>query len=409
VPPDFRRLWLGESVSLVGSRLTEFALPLIALITLHANAAQLGLLSALQFGPIAVGALPAGVLVERCRKRRLMLVANLGRAAVYGAVPLLAVAGLLSLTSLAVVALAGGALTAVFDVAYGAYLPVVVPEDALVRANAQLEGSAAIAEVSGQGLGGAVVQALGPICAPLFDAATYLFSASLLMRMTTTERVPAAAARRSPAAAGHDLWDGLRSVFGPGVLRPVMLQSAWLNALLQVAVVVVPVYALRGLGLSPAALGFVLAAGSAGSVAGCALADALGRRCGVSAALVIGMSLTCSAYVLLPLAALPGAPPALTLGAGYVVYGFGLAVFNVHSLSLRVAVTPPELLGRTLASYRFVTWAPMPLGALAGGALAELVGAPGTLIAVAAGLSASAAAFAWRFRHAATAASSAAA
>ena len=401
---DFRRLWLGETVSMVGSHVSELAVPLTALLVLGAGPAQLGLLSALQYLPIVLVTLPAGVLADRCNPRHIIVLADAGRAAVYGTAALLAATGVLSLPVLGALAFAGGVLTAVFDVAYTAYLPTLVPEAALVDANARLEASSSVAEIGGKGLAGLLVQVAGVPAALLADAASYVCSGAAVLAI---RRRPAAPARApvTLAAVVRDVRAGLALTFRSDVLRPLMVQSAWLNMLLEVAFVILPLYAVKELGLGAAALGLVLAVGSVGALAGCVSAAWLGRRRGVRSALVAGMGLACCGLALVPLAPQPPALAALALTVALAVHGFGLGVFNVHSLSLRQLATPAEVLGRTIASYRLVTWGGIPVGALIGGTAAAALGPREALAAVACGLAASALLFALtmerRFPHSA--------
>jgi MFS family permease len=396
--PNFARLWLGESVSLVGSRMTEFALPMVGLLLLRVSPGELGVLSAIQFGSIAAAAVPAGAIVDRCRTREVVVATNVGRAIIYASVLPLAATGALSFEILCALALAGGALTGVFDVAYVAFLPELVPEKLLVGANARLEGSASVGEICGQGLGGVVVQILGAPLALFFDALTYVFSAGMLLGIHRERSARVPLARSSPWNPWADLRVGLRAIWPSRALKALMVQSAWLNTLLQAIVVALPIYVLRTLGMGPMVLGAALAAGSVGALIGCTAAGRIHRRYGIQSALVLGMSLACCAQLLLPLCG-GQVLAALTIGAGFAIYGFGLAVFNVLSLTLRMSSTPPELLGRTVAAYRLVSWGGMPVGALFGGVLAGALGARATLLVVAAGLSISAVAFALYVRE----------
>jgi MFS family permease len=325
---DFARFWLGESVSVVGSQMTEFALPMVGLLLLRISAGELGVLSAIQFGSIALAAVPAGAVVDRCRTREVIIATNVGRALVCASVLPLAATGRLSFAILCAIAFAGGALTGVFDVAYVAYLPELVSENLLVGANARLEGSVSVGEISGQGLGGVVVQLLGGPLALLFDALTYVFSTFMLLRIRRQRPAPVAAASSSPGNPWTDFREGLRVIWGSRTLKALMVQSAWLNTLLQAIVVALPVYFLRTLDMGPAALGGVLAAGSVGALIGYAAAGRIDRRYGIRSALAIGMSLACCAQLLLPLFG-ERVIAACAIGVGYVIYGFGLAVFNV--------------------------------------------------------------------------------
>jgi len=386
---------------MVGSQVTALAVPLTALLVLDASPGQLGVLSALQYAPIVLVTLPAGVLVDRFSPRPIMLATDAGRAAVYGAVGLLALVGLLSLSGLAVLAFSGGVLTAVFDVAYISYLPTVVSAEALVDCNARLEASSAAAEIGGQGLAGLLVQLVGAGGALLVDAATYVCSGVAVLGILDGEPRESDRPCTSLAAVVGEIRAGLSVALRAPLLRPLMLQSAWLNLLLQVSFVTVPIYALRVLGLGSATLGLVLAVGSAGALAGCVSAGRLGQKHGAAVALIVGMGLTCFGEALLPLA--PGPPPlaAVTLAIAYAIHGFGLGMFNVHSLTLRQREVPPEMLGRTVAGYRLVTWGGIPIGALIGGELVQALGPRPSLGLVAGGLTASAALFAltlWRHR-----------
>ncbi|MGW2592406.1 MFS transporter [Streptomyces sp. NPDC001515] len=388
---DFRRLWAGQTVSLLGSRVTELALPVTAIVLLDAGPAQLGLLNSAQYLPVLCVTLFAGVLADRVRRRPLLIAANLGRAAILTAVPLLAWLGGLGVWALCAVAFATGVLTALFDVAYQAYVPSLVAKERLVEGNSKLQASRSVAETAGQGLGGTLIQVLTAPVAILVDCLGYLFSAAMLLRIRTPEQPPARPEGTRPSVR-REIVAGLRMTLNSRLLRVIMVHASLYNLLWDVVLVVFPLYGIRELHLGPAGLGVIIAAGSVGAFGGALSAGRLGERLGVGRAMVAGMLVASAATLLLPLA--PGSTTGqVLLGAGYVLNGFGIAVFNIHSITLRQATVPPELIGRVSATFRFLTWAVIPLGGLLGGLLAAAAGPRAALALTAGGLTAAALVF----------------
>lgn len=152
--PDFLKLWTGETVSLLGSQVTLLALPLTAVILLKATPFQMGLLSAAEFAPFLFVTLFAGFWIDHKHRLPVLIMANVGRAILLGAVPLLVVWGQLRIEYLFLIALCFGALTVFFQLAYEAYLPRLVSSDQLVEGNSKLSMSSSIAELGGPGLAG---------------------------------------------------------------------------------------------------------------------------------------------------------------------------------------------------------------------------------------------------------------
>ena len=148
---DFLLFWVGDTVSEFGLQVTQLALPLTAILTLHATPAWVGLVTACATVPVLVVSPLAGLWVDRHRSRPLMLVAHAARAAVLAAVPLLAWASVLTLSALAAVALIVGGLSAAFEVAYLSYVPTLVESDALLDANSAIEVSISAADTAGRG------------------------------------------------------------------------------------------------------------------------------------------------------------------------------------------------------------------------------------------------------------------
>ena len=214
--PDFLKLWAGETISLLGTQVSSLAIPLIAISLLDAGASQLGLLRTAEFLPFIVLTLLAGTWVDRRRRRPLMVAANLARAALLLAVPLLAWADRLQLWHLYGVVAVMGVGAVFFDLSYLSYLPSLVRREHLVEGNSKLAVSASVAEVGGPGLAGLLVQALTAPIAVLVDAVSYVVSSVSLL----------ASAAASPRRRRPDGWDSAAS----GARSPKASASSWATA-----------------------------------------------------------------------------------------------------------------------------------------------------------------------------------
>ena len=380
---DFLRLWAGETISLFGTQVTVLALPLVAVITLRASAAQVGLLNACRYAPFVVVTLFAGVVVDRVRRRPTMIVVNLGRGALIALIPLTALLGLLRIEYLYLVAFAVGILTVFFDLAYQAYLPSIVTAEQLTGANGRLVASASAAELGGPGIGGLLVQALTAPYALLADALSFLASTSSLLRIEHREPEPHGE-RRPPI--GSSIRDGFRFTFSNPYLRAIAGEAATFNLFEQTILTVFVVYAIRRLHFSPGLLGLVLSLGGGGALLGALIAGRIDRRFGLGRTIVGSMVIACLTPVLIAAPTGRGAATLIALDAIFFVWGCAVAVSNVLVVTLRQTVTPSSMLGRMNASYRFFTYGAIPLGALLGGGLASVIGLRATLFAGACGL-----------------------
>jgi MFS family permease len=382
--PSFRRFWAGEAISLLGSQVTALALPLSAVLLLDAGPAEMAILGLLSYLPFLVVTLPAGVWADRRRRRPLLLVANVGRAAALLAVPAGAWLGVLSLPLLYGVALVVGVLTVLFEVGYLAYVPHLVARHQLVDANARLQATSSAAEVGGPGLAGLLIAAVGAPVAILIDSASYLASAVLLLGISRGEPEPAAARRQSDIVG--DIRTGLRVTFTHPVLRAFALAAASNNLAWQIVEVVLLIYATQVLRLDPLAIGALFSVGAIGAVFGAVAAGRLGRRLGVGRTIVGAMVLCGAGTLLVPLAAPPSALGWATLAVALFIGGFGNTISVVHVITVRQTITPDELLGRMNASYRTLTYGAIPVGALIGGVLGETIGLQATMAVGAVGV-----------------------
>lgn len=363
---NFRRLWAGSSASWFGSEIGELALPLLALITLSATPAEMGLLRTMQFLPFLLATLPLGVLVDRMRKRPLMIGADLGRFVLIGGIPVLIWVGAGQIELVYVFVFAAAVLTVLYQLSDFAFLPRVVTADRLLDANSKLAATQSAAEIGGKGLGGLLVQALTAPFAVLFNAAGFLVSALAISRIDVDERVERSAERRS---AWREVVEGLRIVVRNKYLRPLLSESTTYNLFFELFLVGLMVYAVRDLGLSPALIGLAFTVGAVGTFLGAWFGARVAGRFGYGRVLLVTFLVGNSASVLL--VPMNGKSSAMVLLASvFFLMGLGTGIANVHATSLRQTVVPSALHGRVNAAYRMVSWGAVPIGASLGGLLA---------------------------------------
>jgi len=380
---DFMLLWTGQTVSEMGSSVTLLALPLLAVSTLHASTFQVAVLAAAGNAAFLLVALQAGALIDRWRKKRVMVWSDLLRGALLVTVPLARLLGVLTLAQLYAVALAASVLTVCFDVAYQSYLPLLVTGEALVEGNAKIAGSQSFAQVAGPSTGGALVAALGAPYAVAVDVLSFAVSSLLTGRIADPEPPPA---RRPPGTRLRlEIGEGLSFVLGHPVLRRVVGCTATNNFFTSATGALEIVFLVRVLHASPRLVGLVLAIGALGGLAGSAAAGRLARRVGTARIVWVSILLEIPFLFATPLA-FPGWGVLLVSLTGAASMAASV-VYNVAQVSYRQAVTPTRLLGRMNASTRFIVWGVMPLGALTGGAAGSLLGIRVTLLVAALGTS----------------------
>ena len=381
--PDFVKLWAGQAVSQIGAQVSFLALPLVAAIALDASPVQMGLLTAAGAAPDLIVGLHAGALVDRHRRRPILVGGDLGRAALLGLIPLAWAVGALSIGFLYAVVLLTGALSLFFDLAYQAYLPTLVPRERLVDGNAKMKLSRTAAEIVGPGLAGGLIQLLTAPIAIALDAGSYLVSALFIARIRTPE--PAPARQDGAVRMWPEIREGLGVVFGDARLRSLVVGRgivALFNAMLEAVFVL---YITRVLGLGPALIGIIFAVGSVGFLIGALLPERLSSRIGLGPAMAGGVTLVALSDLVVPLATGSHAIVVPLLVLAQFFFGLGLTVFNVNQVSLRQAIVPDALRGRAGAVVRVILAGMVPLGAVLGGALGETIGVRETLLLAAAG------------------------
>ncbi|MFJ6135252.1 MFS transporter [Kitasatospora sp. NPDC092286] len=366
---DFRLLLSGAAAAQVGSQVTLVALPLAAVLELDATPFQVGLLTAAETAAFLLVGLPAGAWLDRTRKRPVLIRADVVRCLAVGSIPAAAALGVLTMTQLYLVALVTGVATVFFDVAHQSFLPALLPREHLVGGNGAIETVRSSAQVAGPGLGGGLVQLLGAPLAIAADAVGYLASAVLLSGIRTEEPAPRPVPGRSLRA---EVAEGVRFVLRHPLLRAIATATAVSNLFGAVLMAVQTVFWVRVLELSPAAIGALLSVSAVGGLAGALCAGWLAGRVGQARLIWLSAVATAPFAMLWPLSG--GGAGAVLFGLGSGVVLFGAVVYNVAQVSFRQSVCPPELLGRMNATMRFLVWGTLPLGALAGGAVAAAAG-----------------------------------
>ncbi|GGE11970.1 hypothetical protein GCM10011571_11670 [Marinithermofilum abyssi] len=243
------KLWVSETVSLFGTQITFVALPLTAVVSLHATATQMGFLNASQHVPYLLVTLFAGVWIDRTRRLPIMIGANIGRAILFGLIPLSFFLGVLQMESLYVIALLAGVLTVLFDVAYQSYLSSLVKRTELVEGNSKLQTTASIAQVSGPSLGGILVSLLTAPVVIIFDSISYIISAFSLSLIR--KREPKTEYRMERGTVFREMKGGFRLVLVNPYLRAIAGEAATYNLFYTVVWTVIFIFMTRELQFGP--------------------------------------------------------------------------------------------------------------------------------------------------------------
>jgi MFS family permease len=343
----------------------------------------MGLLGTFEFLPFLLLSLFAGVWVDRLPRRPILIVGDFGRALLLGSIPLAAVLGVLRIEQLYIVGLGTGVLTVFFDVADQAYLPALVNREHLIEGNSKLEVSRSVAQIAGPGVAGGLVQLITAPLAILVDAISFLISAVFVLFIRAAEP-PEIAHQAKTSSMWRDLKEGLGVVLGNPLLRSIAGCTATANLFQNGLMAVFVLYVTRELGIEPALLGVIFAAGGPGALIGAVLAGRVADRFGLGATIIGSSAATGISGVLVALAGGPPLVVAAILVVSMFIGGMTNPIYNINQVSLRQAITPDRLQGRMNASMRFIVWGTIPIGALLGGVLGDAIGLYPTLALMAA-------------------------
>ena len=375
---DFLKLWSGQAISKIGSAITSVGIPLAAAGVLNATPWQMGILTGASGAGVLIFGLFAGAWADRMRRRPIMIAADVARALLLATIPLAAFLHRLGMPQLYVVATVAGALTVLFDTSYQAYVPSLVGRGELVEANSKLALTGSIADVTGPGLTGLLVQLITAPIAILLDAASFLFSALSVWAIRTPEPPPAVPEAGTSPDILREIAEGLRASWSNAVLRALLLRAGLGAFSLGFIGGLYFLFAMRELHLTAIPLGIVVSVGGASSLLGALFADRLQRRFGVGRTMIGAAWLTAVSMLLVPLAR--GSEVA---AAGFLIASqlgdMAWPIYMITETSLMQSITPDHLLGRVSSAIHLLFQGAVPLGAVVGGALAEVIGIRATM------------------------------
>ena len=358
-------------MSATGTEIGEIALPVLALVVLQASAAELSVVRAAQLLPFLVLPLALGVLVERRPQRRLMVQADVVRGVVLLLVAALALTGTLTVPALVVLVAVIGAGTVLYSLADFSYLPRLLTPEQLPDGNARLTATQSALSVGGQGVGGALVQAVTAPWAVVVNGAAYLTSALFLRNITTPDDTPQPAAGSSVSLA----WGGVQTLCRHKQVRALAAEATIWNLGNEVLMLSISILVIRTYSLGPLVLGLILMAGGVGAFVGSTFSARLTRAMGYGPGLIAALVLGNSAPLAVIMFTTGRSSQVVLLGAAFLVSGLGIGVANSQAVTVRQLSVPEHLRSRVNAAYRLLSWGALAFGALGAGLLITAVGA----------------------------------
>jgi MFS family permease len=369
---NFLLLWSGQTVGELGSRISSVAVPMLAAGTLHASVFQVSLLTFLAWLPYLLFSLPAGIAADRFDQRRLMIVCDLGRMALMGSLPVVALVWELHLWYLYAVVGLSGVLTVLFKVCYQAQLPRLVEKEQLVDGNAKLVMSQDFAELIGPTISGVMIGLVGAAKVFFSNAVAFLVSAATLWLIRVPPRDTDTAEAEEKLPLRTEMTEGLGFVRAQPILRRILACTTTSNFFVMATSSIEVTFLVRELDASSWMVGLVFSISAVGGLAIGAVSSRLSRWIGTARVIWVAMAVPGPLYLLMPLA---------QPGWGVFLYGIGLAAFsgnvvlyNVAATSYQQQITPERMMGRVNAAFLWVCYGAVPLGALTGGLLGSQLG-----------------------------------
>jgi len=389
----FATYWGGQTVSQLGDRVSELALPLIAVTMLHAGPTAIGLLTAAVWAANLLSLFVGAWVDQQRRKRRLLIWADLTQAVAVLTIPVAYFGWRITLVHLFAVALVAGAGGVLYQTAYPTFFVSLVRRDQYLQANSLLSGTRSASFIVGPAVAGGLIQLLTAPVAVIVDGLSFLVSAVLIGRVPVDEG-PRVREER-PERLVRRAHEGMRFLVRHPYLRASLACATTINFFSFVVSALVILFASRTLGLAASTIGLAFGIGASGGLVGAVLAARVARRIGVGRTIAVGAVLFSAPLALLPLASGTVWTKAGTLALVEFLSAMGVMLFDINLNALQTAVTPDAMRSRVAGAFSSVNYGIRPLGAVAGGLSGQLLGIGPTMVVAAVGGSMS---FLWLLR-----------
>jgi len=354
-------LWGGETIEWFTDQISTLALPTIAILVFHAGPLETGVLRALDYVAFPFLGLYAGVMVDRWRRKPVLVWTNIVQVVALGSIPASFLLGRLSLLQIFLVALVMSATSVFFAVAYQAYLPVLIRREDLVEGNSKLETSSSASTVAGPTIAGALYQLFGPLSVAV-DALGTLVAAIMIGSIVKREPPPSFVAERN---FWRELRAGVRVVVDSPELKSLAASNSVFNFGTSMFMAVFYLFIYDRLMFSPGLAGIVLGVGNIGFLIGALISQRLIKRLGFGTVLTLAVLI--SGLGLLLVQASVFGPPAIMLAGLWFLSNLGLPIYNINQVSYRQAIVPDAVQGRMNATMRTLGYGAYAIGALVGG------------------------------------------
>ena len=377
---NFKKLWIAQILSLVGTQVTVVALPIIAIKLLNASTMQIGILTAMSYLPFLLFGLPAGAWVDRLSIKKLMIFCDISRGTILILIPVLYSLNLLSIAMLFVIAFCNGVFTVFFDISNQSFLPEILSKDQLIEGNSKLATSYTTSQMIGPTVAGFLVKIFSGPIAILLDSISYLLSSIFIYKIKIPKLKAPLTKKEAPTRIYAEVKEGLRFVFKNKYLKPIAISMSMANMfdLFGMIQTILPIYILSTLNLSSFEYGIILSLGNLGAILGTFINKALINKFSLGKVLTISSILPGVSLLILPFTS--GEYAMYIIALSLSLASLNVAIFNINQISLRQSITPLPMMGRMNATIRFIIWGTIPIGAFLGGFLGEKIGIRNTLL-----------------------------
>lgn len=359
---NYVKLWMASAISNLGDGVRWVALPLLA-VTLTRDPAKVAAIDLAASLPWFLFALPAGALVDRLDRRKVMVAANVFRTAVMGALAALVLTDNSTLVVLYVLAFCLGTAETMFDNSAQALMPRLVDHSLLEKANGRLVAAELTAnQFVGPPLGGFLFAAMAALPF-VVDATSFALSALLIFLIAGTFTSPRDKALPQTRLRS-EIAEGVRWLWGHRLLRSMAAYVGLMNLMSTACFSIFVLFAVQILDLTEAGFGLLLSSMAIGSLFGGLTSSRVAKRIGGGRTIFLGLVLAGVSYLLMGASSNP-----FVVAAGAALLGWPITSWNVITVSMRQRIIPDRLLGRVNSVYRLLAWGTMPIGALVGGLL----------------------------------------